>query len=84
MGVPTWEVGYTSATTGMGDHKVHKGHSVAMEKNHTDILRSTVNETLGDTIFIHMLFVADSNLLVWSNFAPKGEISADSNSVFVF
>jgi hypothetical protein len=33
MGVPTLEIGYTSATTGRGDHKVHKGHVVALEKN---------------------------------------------------
>jgi hypothetical protein len=32
MGVPTLEVGYTSATTGRGDHEVHKGHVVAFEK----------------------------------------------------
>jgi hypothetical protein len=32
MGVPTLEVGYTSATTGRGDHEVHKGHEVALEK----------------------------------------------------
>jgi hypothetical protein len=31
MGVPTSEVGYTSATTGRGDHEVHKGHVVAMK-----------------------------------------------------
>jgi hypothetical protein len=31
MGVPTLEVGYTSATTGRGDHEVHKGHVVALE-----------------------------------------------------
>jgi hypothetical protein len=30
MGVPTSEVGYTSATTGRGDHEVLKGHVVAM------------------------------------------------------
>jgi hypothetical protein len=37
MGVPTSEVGYTSATTGSGDHEVHKGHVVALEgdKNFT-------------------------------------------------
>jgi hypothetical protein len=29
MGVPTSEVGYTSTTTGRGDHGVHKGHVVA-------------------------------------------------------
>jgi hypothetical protein len=32
MGVPTSEVGYNSATTGRGDHEVHKGHVVALEK----------------------------------------------------
>jgi hypothetical protein len=30
MGVPTSEVGYTSATTGRGDDEVHKGHVVAL------------------------------------------------------
>jgi hypothetical protein len=30
MGVPNLEVGYTSATTGRGDHEVHKGHVVAL------------------------------------------------------
>jgi hypothetical protein len=33
MGVLTLEVGYTSAVTGRGDHEVHKGHVVAMERN---------------------------------------------------
>jgi hypothetical protein len=32
MGVPTLEVGYTSATTGRGGHEVHKGHVVALEE----------------------------------------------------
>jgi hypothetical protein len=32
MVVPTSEVGYTSATTGRGDHEVYKGHVVALEK----------------------------------------------------
>jgi hypothetical protein len=32
MGVPTSEVGYTSATTWRGDHEVHKGHVVALAK----------------------------------------------------
>jgi hypothetical protein len=30
MGVPTSEVGHTSATTRRGDHEVHKGHVVAL------------------------------------------------------
>jgi hypothetical protein len=33
MGVPALEVGYTSTTTGRGDHEVHKGHVVALKKN---------------------------------------------------
>jgi hypothetical protein len=40
MGVPTSEVGYISATTGRGDHEVHKGHVVALEKKHTVSCRS--------------------------------------------
>jgi hypothetical protein len=32
MGVPTSKVSYTSATTGRGDHKVHKGHVVLLGK----------------------------------------------------
>jgi hypothetical protein len=30
MGVPTSDVGYTSATNGRGDHEVRKGHVVAL------------------------------------------------------
>jgi hypothetical protein len=32
MGVPTSEVGYTSATTGRGDHEFHKRHVVLLGK----------------------------------------------------
>jgi hypothetical protein len=32
MVVPISEVGYTSATTGRGDHAFHKEHVVALEK----------------------------------------------------
>jgi hypothetical protein len=32
MGVPTSEVGHTSATTGRGDHEAYKGHVVALDK----------------------------------------------------
>jgi hypothetical protein len=32
MGVPNLEVGYTLATTGRGEHEVHKGHVVALKK----------------------------------------------------
>jgi hypothetical protein len=37
MGVPTSEVSYTSATTGRGDHEVHKGHVVALAKEKKEI-----------------------------------------------
>jgi hypothetical protein len=30
MGVPTSEVGYSSATTGRGDHELHKEHVMAL------------------------------------------------------
>jgi hypothetical protein len=36
MGVPTSEVGYTFATTGRRDHKVHKGHVVKKPIDITD------------------------------------------------
>jgi hypothetical protein len=32
MGVRTSEVGHTSATAGRGDHEVHKGYVVVLEK----------------------------------------------------
>jgi hypothetical protein len=32
MGVPNSEVSHISATTGRGDHEVHKGHVVALGK----------------------------------------------------
>jgi hypothetical protein len=40
MGVPTSEVGYTSATAENGDHEVHKGLVVALGKcnNNTVII----------------------------------------------
>jgi hypothetical protein len=39
MGVPTSEVGYTSATTGRGDHEVYEGHVVALGKKVWQIIR---------------------------------------------
>jgi hypothetical protein len=41
MGIPTLEVGYTSATTGRGDHEVHKGH-VVRKKRRKKILRTAI------------------------------------------
>jgi hypothetical protein len=45
MGVPISEVGYTSATTGRGDHEVHKGHVVALEKKNysKNVIRRSSN-----------------------------------------
>jgi hypothetical protein len=39
MGVPTSEVGYTSATARRGDHEVHKGEVVALEKKYLYLRR---------------------------------------------
>jgi hypothetical protein len=47
MGVPTSEVGYTSATTGRGDHEVHDGHVVALDKN---ILEMSFRGNLADSV----------------------------------
>jgi hypothetical protein len=44
MGVLTSEVGYTSATTGRGDHEVHEGHVVALEESmNTEVVHLLVN-----------------------------------------
>jgi hypothetical protein len=43
MGVPTSEVGYTSAITGRGDHEVHKGHVVALGEKKGKIKRRWCN-----------------------------------------
>jgi hypothetical protein len=39
MGVPTSEVGSTSATTRRGDHEAHKGHVMALEKEKHFLLK---------------------------------------------
>ena len=38
MGVPTSEVGYTSAMPRREDHEVHKGHVVALEEEEYNLL----------------------------------------------
>jgi hypothetical protein len=45
MGVPTLEVSYTSATTGRGDHEVHKGHVVALGEEKQALRVSQYSET---------------------------------------
>jgi hypothetical protein len=40
MGFPASEVGYTSAPTGRGDHEVHKGHVVALDKKIVVIVKN--------------------------------------------
>jgi hypothetical protein len=46
MGIPTSAVGYTSATNGMGDHEVHKGHVVALERRRKTL---KLNEKCAET-----------------------------------
>jgi hypothetical protein len=43
MGVPTLEVGYTSATAGREDHEVHKGYVVGKKKKYIYIYSAKVN-----------------------------------------
>jgi hypothetical protein len=62
MGVPTLEVGYTSATTGRGDHEVHKGHVVVLEKKklvlYYVIYSSSHNAMLKQRLFLfHSIIV---------------------------
>jgi hypothetical protein len=63
--IPTSEVGYTSATTGRGDHKVHKGHVVALEREREREREKLMNimsawkPRLGST-FIHFLCISAS------------------------
>jgi hypothetical protein len=45
MSVPTSEVGYTLATTGRGDHEVHKGYVVALEKKKKIFYDYIINST---------------------------------------
>jgi hypothetical protein len=49
MGVPTSEVGLTSATTGRGDHEVHKGHVVVLEENNNNNNNKILNWRIMDT-----------------------------------
>jgi hypothetical protein len=63
MGVPISEVGYTSATTGLGDHEVHNGHVVALEiKKYIDPgnlaqLRSADGSSRSDVTGMSTIFV---------------------------
>jgi hypothetical protein len=53
MGVPLSEVSYTSATTGRGDHEVHKGHVVGDtgEKTHTQNTKKKIMKPGSKTVF---------------------------------
>jgi hypothetical protein len=55
MGVPTSEVGYTSATTGTGDHEVHKGHMVVLEETIL-FLRSNERDMIKMYIGLHIKY----------------------------
>jgi hypothetical protein len=46
MGVPAPKVGYTSATTGRGEHEVHDGHVVALDlKSYTYLLTYSTEQS---------------------------------------
>jgi hypothetical protein len=42
MGLPASEVGYTSATTGRGEHEVRKGHVVTLERKKISLKKSNL------------------------------------------
>jgi hypothetical protein len=44
MGIPTIEVGYTSATTGRGDYEVYKGHVLALVWEKKKMLNAPVDK----------------------------------------
>jgi hypothetical protein len=54
MGVPSSEVGYTSATTGRGAYEVHNGHVVALKKLGDSSSNSSIYEgywiSVNDTV----------------------------------
>jgi hypothetical protein len=52
MDIPASEVGYTSATTGKGDHEAHKGHVVALDKNNKKTFRKCRYSVIIRALFI--------------------------------
>ena len=61
MGVPTSEVGYTSATSRREDHEVHKGHVVALGGGEVLVYHYTYktflfsdNDIMGQDISAHL------------------------------
>jgi hypothetical protein len=56
MGVPTLEIGYTSATTGRWDHEAHKGHVVALKETKLDM------ETGSQVHKIYLNFISPATL----------------------
>jgi hypothetical protein len=77
MGVPTSEVGYTSATARRGDHEVHKGHVVALENNNNICGGIRTNSPLGinsmhtSTLMIKAIGYSDLMVLVHHGISRK-------------
>jgi hypothetical protein len=61
MGVPAFEVGYTSATTGRGDHEVHKGHVVALEEKKLKFYKPEQVYIMKHYIIIIIIFICTVN-----------------------
>jgi hypothetical protein len=60
MGVPTSEVGYTSATTGRGDHEVHNGHVVALAKKPSAFVDKFLHKPRWNVYFVWVWKVSHS------------------------
>jgi hypothetical protein len=73
MGVPTSEVGYTSATTVRGDHKVRKGHMVALEyttRFNNDLGVCTVDKIKASTELWHQKKL----LMYWCSYLRSSDL----------
>ena len=71
MGVPTSEVGYTSATARSGDHKSSYEHAVALEEKMATTTHPDVN--LGPCV---LLPFEDLRCGVWWRPTPRGQLLA--------
>jgi hypothetical protein len=84
MGVPTLEVGYTSATTGRGDHEVHKGHVVALEGGILRPVGHVLIVTRNRTNNLYALVYDLSPCLVFSDSCVFCEVLAEADeTVFI-
>jgi hypothetical protein len=79
MGVPTSEVGYTSATAGRGDHEVHKGHVMAFGKKEK-VSHKTIQFIHATTIDNRIQYYFVLLQCRYSDFQEKSALKTDSSN----